>query len=77
MFNAFCIVFLDTVAKEFEEFIDGLDELKGKDRVLILEGMIERKGRFWESANLQEVYSMALRIMEEYYKQSKGKVQVK
>ena len=73
MFNAFCIVFADTVAKDFNEFIDGLDELKEKDRVAILRGMIERKGRFWENADLEEVYSMALRILEEYCKQCNKK----
>ena len=73
MFNAFCIVFIDTVAKEFEEFRNGLDDLNEKDRIVILRGMIERKGKFWESADLSEVHSMALRILEEYCKQCNKK----
>jgi len=73
MFSAFCIVFADVVAKEFEEFINGLDELKEKDRVVILRGMIERKGKFWENADLDEVHSMGLRILKEYYKQCSKK----
>ena len=73
MFNAFCIVFIDTVAKEFEEFTNGLDDLNEKDRIVILRGMIERKGRFWENADLDEVHSMGLRILKEYYKQCSKK----
>ena len=43
MFCAFCIALMGDTRKEYEEFIEGLDELNEKDKLTILAGMLEKK----------------------------------
>ena len=67
MFYAFCVVFSQTVAKEYEEFMEGLEgDLSRKDKIAIMQGIIERKGKFWENSDLEEIHSMGMRILKEY-----------
>ena len=43
MFCAFCIALMGDTRKEYDEFIEGLDELNEKDKLMILAGMLEKK----------------------------------
>lgn len=74
MFHAFCFVFADTVAKDFEEFMVGLEDgFTKKERLVILKGIMERKAHFWESSDLDGLYEMSSRILKEFNKLQKSR----
>ena len=71
MFAAFCLVFVDNIVGEFKEFVDGL-ELSDEDKLEIFKGIIERKYKFWENGDLEDLYDISCKILKEYDVQVKG-----
>jgi len=75
MFLAIAHVISENIADEFNEFIAGLgSEFTKKEQIALLEGMVERRAKFWENQDIDELYGMASKILEVYYKEiSKSK----